>query len=137
MAETAREKPKRMQRRRTKGWKMPSGCIYVGRPTPFGNLFVLTDPYGGPKRAVLYFQECLTRAMNGHPMPASPTGGALSIAVIEHFHKMAKRINELRGKNLSCWCHLCDKHRDGLPLGEKCDDCDPCHADPLLEISNQ
>ena len=32
--------PKRIQRKRTKGWKMPDGAVYVGRPTKFGNPFV-------------------------------------------------------------------------------------------------
>jgi len=31
--------PKRIQRRRTKGWRMPEGAVYVGRPTRFGNPF--------------------------------------------------------------------------------------------------
>jgi hypothetical protein len=31
--------PLRVQRRRTKGWEMPDGAIYVGRPTMFGNPF--------------------------------------------------------------------------------------------------
>src|ERR1035437_1021501 len=34
-------KPKRIQRRRTKGWRMPEGAIYVGRPTKWGNLWVV------------------------------------------------------------------------------------------------
>ena len=29
--------PKRIQRHRTKGWRMPEGAIYVGRPTIWGN----------------------------------------------------------------------------------------------------
>ena len=29
--------PKRIQRKRTKGWKMPDGAVYVGRPTKWGN----------------------------------------------------------------------------------------------------
>jgi hypothetical protein len=29
--------PKRIQRKRTKGWKMPDGAVYVGRPTIWGN----------------------------------------------------------------------------------------------------
>ncbi len=43
---------------------------------------------------------------------------------------------ELRGKDLACWCKLCAKHADGLPLGVECQDCAPCHVDVLLEISN-
>jgi hypothetical protein len=31
--------PERIQRKRTKGWKMPAGAVYVGRPTKFGNPF--------------------------------------------------------------------------------------------------
>jgi hypothetical protein len=29
----------RIQRRRTKGWRMPPGAVYVGRPTRWGNPF--------------------------------------------------------------------------------------------------
>lgn len=29
----------RIQRKRTKGWRMPEGAVYVGRPTVFGNPF--------------------------------------------------------------------------------------------------
>lgn len=42
----------------------------------------------------------------------------------------------LKGKNLACWCRLCDKHKDGKPFGEVCTDCKPCHVDVLGEISN-
>ena len=35
----ARMKPERIQRRRTKGWRMPKNCVYVGRPSKFGNPF--------------------------------------------------------------------------------------------------
>lgn len=31
--------PKRIQRRRTKGWRMPEGAIYVGRGSKWGNPF--------------------------------------------------------------------------------------------------
>lgn len=44
----------------------------------------------------------------------------------------------LRGKNLACWCRLCERHKPGgLPLGETCDKCAPCHADVLLAIANK
>lgn len=44
---------------------------------------------------------------------------------------------DLRGRNLACWCKLCDRHKDGLPLGETCPDCAPCHADVLLRVANE
>ncbi len=28
---------KRIQRKRTKGWRMPEGAVFVGRPTVWGN----------------------------------------------------------------------------------------------------
>ena len=34
-------KPKRIQRSRAKGWKMPANTIYVGRPTVWGNPYVV------------------------------------------------------------------------------------------------
>lgn len=44
---------------------------------------------------------------------------------------------KLAGHDLACWCRLCDKHADGLPLGEVCADCAPCHADVLLRVANE
>src|SRR5215831_20119051 len=34
-------KPKRIQRSRSKGWKMPANAIHVGRPTVWGNPYVV------------------------------------------------------------------------------------------------
>lgn len=38
---TAEVKPKRIQRKRTRGWTTPPNTVYVGRPTIFGNPFVV------------------------------------------------------------------------------------------------
>lgn len=32
----------RIQRQRAKGWRMPEGAVYVGRPTPWGNPYPAT-----------------------------------------------------------------------------------------------
>jgi hypothetical protein len=91
------EKPKRIQRKRTKGWKMPEGAVYVGRPTKWGNPF---------------------------PVPENATHDDL-VCVVGQFRLWWRGSwfeiqEELRGKDLACWCAL-DK---------------PCHADVLLEIAN-
>lgn len=39
-------RPKRIQRKRTKGWRMPEGAIYVGRPTKWGNPAKVGDSLG-------------------------------------------------------------------------------------------
>ena len=106
--------PKRIQRRRTNGWKMPEGAVYVGRPTIYGNPF----PNAGQ------FRRWLTSNDNGD------LGNEIRRAAV------LSGISMLRGKDLACWCSLCPDHREGLRLGMKCIFCTPCHADVLLEIAN-
>ena len=102
--------PKRIQRKRTKGWRMPEGTVYVGRPTKWGN----------PFRA-------------GDPVTMKPWCWSVDqVADVEHavglFREYAQANvairflipRELRGRDLACWC----------PLDQ------PCHADVLLEIAN-
>lgn len=36
-------KPRRIQLKRTKGWKMPANTVKVDRTTPFGNPFVVGE----------------------------------------------------------------------------------------------
>src|SRR5438445_12750312 len=37
--------PTRVQRKRTKGWRMPEGAVYVGRPTRWGNPYSVGAPF--------------------------------------------------------------------------------------------
>lgn len=90
--------PRRIQRKRTRGWKMPEGAVYVGRPTIFGN----------PFRDAISFRVWLSG------FKGTGGGGLRRIALLS-------RIEELRGKDLVCWCSL-DR---------------ACHADVLLEIANR
>ncbi len=76
-----KEKPKRIQRKRTKGWRMPENTVYVGRPTKWGNPFSCPE---NPIEAVERFRSTLNY------------GGYLSYA----------DITELRGKDLACWCRI-------------------------------
>ena len=82
--------PIRIQRKRTKGWKMPPNTVYVGRGSRWGN------PYSG-KDAIKMYKEWLKRWKRENP-------------------KLWKEaLGKLRGKNLACWCPL-DKpcHADVL-----------------------
>lgn len=104
--------PRRIQRKRTKGWKMPAGAVYVGRPSKWGNPFHVIDVldyYCGNERearedCVRSYREALLRDDRFY--------------IDLHSAVDAKR--QLRGKDLACWC----------PLDQ------PCHADVLLEIAN-
>jgi len=49
-----------------------------------------------------------------------------------------RNLDDLRGRNLACWCGLCAKHAaTGKPLDEDCPDCEPCHVDPLGRVANE
>ena len=98
--------PKRIQRKRTKGWRMPEGAVYVGRPTIFGNPFAVEDVQLRSDAVRLF-----KRWIDGEP--GTSGGGLRRIALLS-------RLPELRGKDLACFCRL-DV---------------PCHADVLLEIAN-
>jgi hypothetical protein len=75
--------PHRIQRKRTKGWKMPPNTVYVGRPTCWGNPHVITP---GISR-----EEAISRYRANVTLRAGTIG---------------RLQRELRGKNLCCWCSL-------------------------------
>ena len=109
-------KPVRIQRKRTKGWKMPRDTIYVGRPSPLGNPFKV----GGHQHAVDLFRRCVCRfPVQGHDINRwRDAGGSVADLVGIASGVLLK---DLRGKNLACWC----------PVDR------PCHADVLLELANR
>lgn len=84
-------KPVRIQRKRTRGWRMPENTVFVGRPSRWGNPWRIgdRDPY--------YF---------GHDSPLTRE------EVIDQFRCYVEAqphrydLSELRGKNLACWCAL-------------------------------
>ena len=80
--------PKRIQRKRTKGWRMPEGAVYVGRPTKWGNPVAVGDWFDNQRQtaaqAVQWYREHVTaKSLMGEDARA-----------------------ELRGKDLVCWCRL-------------------------------
>lgn len=89
--------PRRIQRKRTKGWKMPPHSKYVGRPTKYGNEYRLPkDPHPDDYEIAVMIYESKLRK------------GELPFTRAD-----VKR--ELAGWNLACWCPL-DRacHRDVL-----------------------
>jgi hypothetical protein len=119
--------PQRIQRERTKGWKMPPNTVYVGRPTWFGNPFTPEQYWGAgysgslataTAACVQAYREWLTGARLTHDWRAPPHFKGWLEACRED---RVKSIPSLRGNNLACWCKS----------GE------PCHADVLLELANK
>ena len=114
-------KPVRIQRKRTAGYNMQAAsraingldCIYVGRPTRWGNPFFIGVD-GDATVCVRRYADMLT-PYHHHGKNSSLENLLLSIANLEDIQ------NALRGKNLSCFCLLGS----------------PCHADVLLSIANE
>ena len=75
--------PKRIQRKRTKGWRMPENAVVVSRPSRFGNPFIA----GVNAEAVDKLRAWLDETPEGR-------------AVKERARA------ELRGKDLACFCSL-------------------------------
>ncbi len=72
--------PKRIQRRRVKGWRMPEGAVYVGRGSWWGN------PY---RIGTVLIPDAL--------------------AAVEAFRAnlpISLDLSSLRGRDLVCWCPL-------------------------------
>lgn len=101
--------PQRIQRKRTKGWKMPANTVYVGRPSRWGNPWAVQE--GETRKMVVNLFRGLIEARDRCDYSSDVLPKGIRTEDIQR---------ELRGKNLSCWC----------PLDQ------PCHADALLDIAN-
>ena len=111
--------PKRIQRKRTPGWKMPANTVYVGRPSQFGNPFKACLAYDH-QHAVDLFHSCVCRfPVQGHDINRWRESGGNMDALIGI--ASGTLLKDIRGKNLACWCDL-DQ---------------PCHAETLLVLANR
>jgi Domain of unknown function (DUF4326) len=81
-------KRKRIQRSRAKGWKMLANAIYVGRPTVWGNPYVVGS-----------------ELMNGETLNAKKAVALYEQHLADNFNERDIR-HCLRGKDLACWCAL-------------------------------
>lgn len=103
--------PKRIQRKRTKGWRMPSNTVSVCRPSRYGNPFrVGMFANYDAADAVRDFRRWIDREHRVRSFEYA-FGPPPTLAEIQR---------DLKGKNLACWC----------PIGQ------PCHGDVLLELAN-
>lgn len=110
---------------------MPENTVYVGRPSIFGNMHPGSrwdddewefGPYPTWAECVV---DCYRRWLTGDDRFIKwwrlTLWGALEQQTGDKtLQELKRRLPELRGKNLACWC----------PLDS------PCHADVLLELAN-
>ena len=105
--------PKRVQLSRAAGWRMPNNTLKVDRTTKWGNPFIV-GKHGTTAECV----ELFSMMVSGYVCISK--GADLARAQSEFLKAWAEHREELRGKNLACWC------RAGSA----------CHADVLIELAN-
>lgn len=120
--------PDRVQLSRRAGWRKPANTVVVARPTKWGNPFAvgedvppefrcyLVDPLDPNGPALLRTLMSLSKVS---VLRVEQAVEAHAWWLFEQPHLMTA-LDELRGKNLACWC------KPGRP----------CHADTLLELAN-
>lgn len=120
--------PERIQRQRTKGWRMPEGAIYVGRPTKWGNPFRVGAVVNRIALANRNNHSCVVvRAEDAADAVRHYRHWLNGTALLVDGRELAPQPPSraevraaLAGRDLCCWC----------PLGSA------CHADVLLEVAN-
>lgn len=107
--------PKRIQLRRTKGWRKPEGAIVVARPSKWGNPFAIAEH--GRDGSVSAFRQMLARTSSARHGWLTRGGYCHTFTTYPSDEEIR---TELAGHDLACWC----------PLDQ------PCHADVLLDLAN-
>jgi hypothetical protein len=99
--------PIRIQRKRTKGWRMPENTINCTRPCKYGNPFKIGDPSPQNYKVIIDRQHSIELF-------------ELMIESMKEAGTFDTYIQPLKGKNLACFCSLST----------------PCHVDVLLIEAN-
>lgn len=145
--------PVRIQRQRTKGWRMPEGAVYVGRPTRWGNPFTIGGRSGLARVPAVH-----------HPDREWEYEGRISAAGTRHdYHHGDGRITVVnvramtRAEAVECFrayvsgggwpidwnpvhapsVDVIREYLRGRDLVCWCPLDQPCHADVLLDLANQ
>lgn len=119
-------RPRRIQLRRTRGWRKPEGVVVVSRPSRWGNPYRVERV--GPVWNVLH---------EGRTLAACDSLRQARVEAVQLFERdlastlsgsdghaaedaLRERLAALAGREVACWC----------PVGE------PCHGDVLLTLAN-
>ena len=107
------DRPHRVQLSRKKGWRMPPNTVSVARPGKWGNPFKI-----GELKAFINNDDPADKVIVLPSTVAECVTAFRWMAMHSEVLPLVK--DELRGKNLACWCALDAE----------------CHADVLLELAN-
>lgn len=118
---------KRIQRMRTRGWRMPEGAVYVGRPSKWGNPYLLFDvirrfPSLDEDQCAGFvvneFRDLVRAGTITDALPALQPGSPRVLRTYTYPSVVEVRAGLRDATALACWC----------PLEQ------PCHADVLIEL---
>lgn len=114
---------KRIQRRRTAGWKMPAKARYIGRPSKWGNPYAIRSYQATPGDRRWRVYDRRNGKTQGQAYRSRRLAHRLAaILFLQYAYEQLERdpawLEPLRGHDLACWCSL-DQ---------------PCHGDILIEL---
>jgi hypothetical protein len=120
---------KRIQRKRTAGWKLPENTVCVTRPSIWGNPFN-AKKYGTEHATLLFKKHIIEhfgkflpthhgkfQATEGQAKQLGYTG---ALTGAPFMNELQKYLLPLVGKDLACWCKEGSEH---------------CHADVWLRLA--
>ncbi len=113
----ARLMPVRVKLSRKKGWKMPEGAVMVSRPSKWGNPYVV----GLVSCSCRTVDECYHNTFHCETAEEAVEAYRSWMEMIQEQSPKRHDLEELRGKDLACWCDLENA----------------CHASVLLEMANE
>lgn len=108
--------PTRIQRRRTRGWRMPSGAVYVGRGSRWGNPYRVVRVGGGYVVEGPGWCSAHESRVEAHQVAVD----RYRVWAVHQSGFVDQARARLAGCDLACWC------APGVP----------CHADVLLVVAN-
>lgn len=109
--------PKRFQRSRKKGARLPDGVVCVTRPGKWGNPYSTAAEFESSLGLLLYLMDVFP----GFDLALETMIKSKPNDQVSRMLVIAKDIAELRGKDLACFCGL-DRE---------------CHGDALLKFANR
>jgi hypothetical protein len=101
--------PKRIQLRRTSGWRLSAGAVVVSRPSRYGNPWTVKQGYTPA--------ECAARFETYIVVRRNPPAGWADLVGYPSDEEIRR---DLAGRDLACWC--------GPDAA--------CHVDTLLIVAN-
>lgn len=118
--------PARVQRKRSKGWRMPPNTVSVTRPGEFGNPFIVSKAHDRTAGTVEWWVEVSGGSMiwrhqtKEEAVAASVKAFAAWVELPQQRRLRDRATLALRGKNVACFCGLDS----------------PCHGDVWLRMAN-